>query len=540
MTPNVPRRILLVDDDALVLGIAGDLLHIGGYAVQLLAYPTLTVPTAQQFKPDLIILDVNMPVLSGREVQTSLKSFVATQKLPVIFLSSPMQPREQLRAFSNGALDIWAKPFDPEHVDRLAEIFDQLDQLKAQPPATDADRLRQNVLAFYAREKLSGSLVVNPYTPFEGRAIFKEGRLTFAHLGPLSDVPAFDEMLSLTDGVWRFEAGALEPPAPVPAVAAAPTGYKARVLLVDDDPALRKLYGLQLQRSGFEVVSADHGEDGHRLATESAFDMMVADLNMPVLDGWGMLKLLKGSPRTRELPVLVLSAHDDYRETLKAARAGAHDYLRKTGHADELIKRVRALAAPRALVWEAMRAGQALKRFEIGGVGAQWLLRTLGEHDCSGTLEATDDWGTYRVKCDRGHLLEATAEAGAKKVVGLHAVSALIVSRGAQATFAPAAPGEAEATGPWLVEVVEEACAHVTRLEQRIVDERLKRATRFTVDNELAALFERIGSDADLRILRAISEEEVAAATLASHLELPQETIDAGLMELVRRGVVRL
>lgn len=540
MTSPAPRRVLLVDDDALVLGIAGDLLHQGGYAVQLLMYPTLTVPTAQQFKPDVIILDVNMPVLNGREVQTSLKAFVATAKIPVIFLTSPLLPREQVRSFASGAIDLWAKPFQPEHVDRLVEIFEQHRALLAHPPATPTERLRKVVLAYFERERASGALVVNPQTPFEGRAIFNQGKLTFAHHGPLADLEAFDETLSVTDGVWRWEAGMLEPPVPAWAVPAAPTGYRARVLLVDDDPALRKLYGLQLQRSGFEVVSADNGDEGHRLACESAFDIMVADLNMPVLDGWGMLKLLKASPRTREIPVLVLSAHDDYRETLKAARAGAHDYLGKTGHADELIRRVRTLAAPRAAAWESMRAGRGLKRLEVSSVGPQWLLKALGEHDCCGVLAATDDWGTYRLRCDRGHLVEATAEAGAKKVSGMYAVSAFIVSRGAQAAFTVAAPGEASPTGPWLVEAVEEACGHVAKLEQRIVEERLKRAKSFTVDNELATLFERIGSDADLKILRAITGEQIAAGALAAHLELPQETVDAGLKELVRRGVVRL
>jgi DNA-binding response OmpR family regulator len=535
-----PRRVMLVDDDALVLGVAGDLLHAGGYAVQLLMYPTLTVATAQQFNPDLIILDINMPVLSGREVLHSLKAFEKIAHVPVIFLTSELSPRDQVRAFLGGAVDVWSKPVQPEHVDRLGEIFAMLDAMERAPTPAPAQSQRQLLLKFFIREKSTGSLVVNPATPFEGRAIFDQGLVTHARMGPLEDEAAIDEMLSAEDGSWRWEAGVTTLPS-APAQKAAPSsGYKPRVLLVDDDPALRKLYGLQLERSGFEVVAADHGEEGHRLALESQFDMMVADLNMPVLDGWGMLKLLKGSARTRELPVLVLSAHDDYRETLKAARSGAHDYLRKTGHADELVKRVRTLAAPRVAAWEELRTGQPLKRFEVSQVGAQWLLRALGEQDCTGMLEASDDWGSYRMKVDRGHLVEGLAEAGAKKATGIHAVSAFIVSRGAEASFTPFPPGADEPQGPWLVEAVTESCNNVAALEQRITDERLKRATVFSVDPELASLFDRIGSAADLRILRAIVEKKVDPSKLASHLELSQEAIDAGLKELVRRGVVRV
>lgn len=533
-------RVMLVDDSALVLGVAGDLLHAGGYAVQLLMYPTLTVSTAQQFKPDLIILDLNMPVLSGREVLHSLRAFEAISQVPVIFLTSPLSPREQVRVFIGGAVDLWAKPFDPEHVDRLGTIFQTLSVMADDPRLTPLERKRQLLLGFFAREGSTGSLVVNPGTPFEGRAILDQGRLTFARMGPLDDHAAIEEMLCLEDGSWRWEEGVTGVPLPSRIAPANPSGYRPRILLVDDDVALRKLYSLQLERQGFEVVAASQGEDGHQLALDRPFDLMIADLNMPVLDGWGMLKLLKGSARTRELPVLVLSAHDDYRETLKAARAGAHDYLRKTGHADELIKRVRSLTNPRVTTWDALRGRQPLKGLELAQVGAQWLLKALAEHDCTGLLEATDDWGSYRVKVDRGHLLEALAEAGPKQARGQNAICALIVSRGAEASFTPAVADGEEPHGPWLTETVTESCNQVAALELRITDERLKKATAFQVDPDLASLFERVGSAADLRILRAILEKKVGPSGLAAQLGLTQEAIDAGLKELVRRGVVRL
>mgnify|MGYP000896992112 CR=1 FL=1 len=62
-----PKRVMLIDDDATVLGVVGDLLHAGGYAVQLLLYPTLAVPTAKTFRPDVVLADLHMPVMTGRD-----------------------------------------------------------------------------------------------------------------------------------------------------------------------------------------------------------------------------------------------------------------------------------------------------------------------------------------------------------------------------------------------------------------------------------------------------------------------------------------
>src|SRR6185295_5323041 len=167
-----------------------------------------------------------------------------------------------------------------------------------------------------------------------------------------------------------------------------PSNYKPRVLLVDDDPDVRKLAALQLTRANFEVVQAQDGDEGHRLAQNSDFDVIVADLNMPVLDGWGMLKLLKADARMREAPVLFLSAHDDYRETLKAARSGAHDYLAKTGHSDELVQHVRRLVQPRVSAHGLLRQREAIGDLELSVVGTVWLLRVLGEVEGSYTIHA--------------------------------------------------------------------------------------------------------------------------------------------------------
>jgi len=535
-----PKRVMLIDDDATVLGVVGDLLHAGGYAVQLLLYPTLAVPTAKTFRPDVVLADLHMPVMTGREVLHSFKAFDETRDVPVVLFTSTWTPGEMMRSFLAGAVDLWTKPLVPDHVDRLGELLTAIDELPQSKRALGRERLRSMFLRYHAQEKSHGTLLLNPGTPFEGRVILDKGQFSFARLGPIYGEPALDEMLTLDDGVWRWDADVIVPPSNEPPPATAAAGYVPKVLLVDDDAAVRKLVTKQLERAGFKVETAEHGEDGQRKALTLDLDAVIADLNMPVLDGWGMLRALKAELRTREIPVLVLSAHDDYRETLAAARAGAHDYLRKTGHSDELVKRVKQLTAARVRVRELLEKAKPIKRLEVSLVGAQWLMRTLSELDCTAVVDAEDDWGNYRIRVDRGQLREVTAQADAKQLSGQHALTAFLVSRGAMAHVSFEMPPPSEPAPPWLSESIDEALRHLQAMEARVLGDRLAKVGGFTVDAELAGLFARIGSESEVALLRAVAEEKVAPAALAQHLGLDAERVREGLRELVRRGVLRL
>ena len=529
---------MLVDDDELLLKVAGDELYRAGYAVQLCQHPTLTVPTAKTFQPQVLILDQNMPILSGREVLSSLRSFPELSQTLVVFLSSKSSPKDELRALIGGAVDVWRKPFTAEHIKRLRRL---LDELLGQPfNPNEVERKRHRVLSYYLRERATLVMAVNPGTPFEGRAELRDGLVQSARLGPLTGADAIDEMLAIDDGVWRFENPGQTATHPASAV---PTntgpGYQPRVLLVDDDADLRKLCSLQLQRAGFAVTIAEDGDEGHRKAASADFDVVVADLNMPVLDGWGMLRLLKADPRMREPPVLFLSAHDDYRETLKAARAGAHDYLRKTGHADELVQRVKSLAQPRQSVYAALKAGQNIEGLELSWVGPVWTLRTIGELELSGVLEASDDWGTYKVKFSNGRVKEVIAKAGPRAATGVLGLVSLVVSRGAIATITLTAP-TADDSGPLLLDQLVDACRRVGDFEAKVVADRLKNPGAFQIDEELYALYLRVGSERDVLLLRALWEEKIAPAGLSAHLSFPPEEVKASLTELMRRGVISL
>jgi two-component system OmpR family response regulator len=114
-----------------------------------------------------------------------------------------------------------------------------------------------------------------------------------------------------------------------------------RNLLVEDEPTLRAQLRAGLVEAGYAVDEADNGRDAHFLGDTEPFDAVVLDLGLPVLDGLTVLKRWRDAGRA--MPVLILTARDNWSEKVAGIDAGADDYLTKPFHMEELLARVRAL-----------------------------------------------------------------------------------------------------------------------------------------------------------------------------------------------------
>lgn len=114
-----------------------------------------------------------------------------------------------------------------------------------------------------------------------------------------------------------------------------------RLLLVEDDPALRAGLRSSLAAAGYAVDEAGDGREALHLGLHEAYDAAVLDLGLPVVDGLGVLRGWREAGRT--LPVLILTARDGWHEKVSGIDAGADDYLTKPFHTEELLARLRAL-----------------------------------------------------------------------------------------------------------------------------------------------------------------------------------------------------
>lgn len=102
-----------------------------------------------------------------------------------------------------------------------------------------------------------------------------------------------------------------------------------KVLVVDDDQALRKLYQVQLQTSGFEVVTAEDGDECLKKAESDHPDLILLDIMMPKRDGMAALKSLKDDPKFSKIPVVMLTNFGQEDLIKNALSMGAVDYLLK-------------------------------------------------------------------------------------------------------------------------------------------------------------------------------------------------------------------
>ena len=120
----------------------------------------------------------------------------------------------------------------------------------------------------------------------------------------------------------------------------------ARILIADDDPHTLIMLEFKLKSLGHEVISANDGGQALEVAESQSPDLVLLDLNMPVLDGFQVLRRLKSGSGTKDIPVIMLSAHGQESEIVTGLEFGAADYVTKPFSFVELIARVnRSLAS---------------------------------------------------------------------------------------------------------------------------------------------------------------------------------------------------
>ena len=155
-----------------------------------------------------------------------------------------------------------------------------------------------------------------------------------------------------------------------------------RILVIEDEQDLREDLVDGLQMSGYAVDSAEDGQLGWELLEVNRYDLLILDLNLPLLDGMEILRQVR--QKDHDLRILILSARDAVEDRVEGLDCGANDYLIKPFHFAELLARIRGLLRRRfeteesLIICQAVSLNQNTRGVFVGGKALQLMPKEYG------------------------------------------------------------------------------------------------------------------------------------------------------------------
>ncbi len=112
---------------------------------------------------------------------------------------------------------------------------------------------------------------------------------------------------------------------------------KKKVLTVDDSRTMRDMVAFTLKNAGYDVLEAGDGQQALSVVAANKVDLVIADLNMPIMDGLTLIRRLRAAPAHRTLPILMLTTESDEKKKAEGRAAGATGWIVKPFNPDKLI-----------------------------------------------------------------------------------------------------------------------------------------------------------------------------------------------------------
>ncbi|MDA0837473.1 MAG: response regulator [Planctomycetota bacterium] len=196
-----------------------------------------------------------------------------------------------------------------------------------------------------------------------------------------------------------------------------------KILVVEDSEFMNMLVCSTLQDEGFETVSAFDGEEGVRAAARETPDLIVMDIMMPVMDGFAATRALKESPKTRGIPVLMLTALNKVHDVIQVLGAGADGFLTKPFDGPTLVNRINHIID----VFPKMQAGETAGQAAIRDVAKKIAITEPRQQIFSAIFQSLNQvthCKVFSVLVNRGE-----AEACTFLVTSQHAIPDLVIEQ---------------------------------------------------------------------------------------------------------------
>ena len=123
------------------------------------------------------------------------------------------------------------------------------------------------------------------------------------------------------------------------------TTYK--VLVVEDSPTMRQLIVFALKRiRGFQISEANDGVDGLKKLSAEKYDLILTDINMPIMDGLKLVSMVRNDPNYKEIPIIIITTEGAAEDRERALALGANAYITKPIQTNQILETVKELMGP--------------------------------------------------------------------------------------------------------------------------------------------------------------------------------------------------
>ena len=294
-------KILLVEDNELNRDMLNRRLQRRGYEVVLAVDGAEAVLMATSARPDLILMDMSLPVMDGWEATRTIKADKNTSAIPVIALTAHAMVGDRERALASGCDDYDTKPVEIRHLLHKIETL-----LASHSPANTS-----------AKTEVSKAQIEQPIIP------------EVLHQQTLSAIKKATSPIQIKQLQQGASAELL-------------TG---KLLVVDDNEENRDMLSRRLERKGYSVIVADSGEAALEIVQQDNINLVLLDVMMPGISGFETLKRIRQTHSPSRLPVVMVTARNREDDTVQAFALGANDYITKPIDFAIAIARIQAQLA---------------------------------------------------------------------------------------------------------------------------------------------------------------------------------------------------
>ena len=414
------QKTLIVDDSLTVRMDLAGAFEAAGLPTVLAASAAETRQALAREAIALIILDVVLPDADGLELLKEIKQSATLASPAVLLLSTEAEVRDRIRGLQTGADDYVGKPYDTGYVIARAKalLAERTDSL---PAAAATILIVDDSVTF--REELKRALEAENFTVATAPT-GEEGLKLAASLRPTAIV--VDSVMPGIDGATlirriRLDAALRRTPcvlltasegagAELKALDAGADAFvrkedlelvlarlsavlrgavnertqaeslldPKRILAVDDSSTYLNELSTVLREDGYEVIAARSGEEALEWLATQQVDCILLDLVMPGLDGIETCRRIKASPTFRDIPLVMLTAHEDRGAMIEGLSTGADDFIAKSSEFEVLLARVRAQLRRKQFEDEHRQIREQLLRSELEATEAR-AVRELAE-----------------------------------------------------------------------------------------------------------------------------------------------------------------